>query len=161
LRFPSIERDNSMQQPKRLIEVDLPIRKISEHAQREKNLKSGHLSTLHIWWARRPLAACRAVICASIWPDPVDDSCPPRFRSEAAAIFCKFASKVARDKNLAERCSESTWNLCMNLAKNNYSMDLESPNGLHQLRTALLAFISDFANWTTHQRMHISRSVVN
>jgi len=151
-----------MQQPKRLIEVDLPIRKISEHAQREKNLKSGHLSTLHIWWARRPLAACRAVICASIWPDPVDDSCPPRFRSEAAAIFCKFASKVARDKNLAERCSESTWNLCMNLAKNNYSMDLESPNGLHQLRTALLAFISDFANWdnsSTDAYLEVSREL--
>ncbi len=48
--------------PKRLIEVDLPIRKISEHARREKSIRHGHISTLHIWWARRPLAACRAVV---------------------------------------------------------------------------------------------------
>ena len=58
--------------PKRLIEVDLPIKRISAHARREKSIRHGHISTLHIWWARRPLAACRAVICASLWPDPED-----------------------------------------------------------------------------------------
>ena len=58
--------------PKRLIEVDLPIARISAHARREKSIRHGHISTLHIWWARRPLAACRAVICAALWPDPVD-----------------------------------------------------------------------------------------
>lgn len=42
--------------PKRLIEVDLPIKKISEHARREKSIRHGHISTLHIWWAQRPLA---------------------------------------------------------------------------------------------------------
>ena len=52
--------------PKRLIEVDLPIRRISAHARREKSIRHGHISTLHIWWARRPLAACRAVICAAL-----------------------------------------------------------------------------------------------
>ena len=41
----------------RLIEEDLPIRRISEHARREKSIRHGHISTLHIWWARRPLAA--------------------------------------------------------------------------------------------------------
>lgn len=58
--------------PKRLIEVDLPIARISAHARREKSIRHGHISTLHIWWARRPLAACRAVLCASLWPDPVE-----------------------------------------------------------------------------------------
>src|SRR5438270_1022045 len=58
--------------PKRLIEVDLPIRRVSAHSRREKSIRHGHISTLHIWWARRPLAACRAVICAALWPDPVD-----------------------------------------------------------------------------------------
>jgi putative DNA methylase len=43
--------------PKRLIEVDLPIKRISAHARREKSIRHGHISTLHIWWARRPLAA--------------------------------------------------------------------------------------------------------
>jgi len=39
---------------KRLIKVDLPIQRISEHARREKSIRHGHISTLHIWWARRP-----------------------------------------------------------------------------------------------------------
>ncbi len=62
--------------PKRLIEVDLPIKRISAHARREKSIRHGHISTLHIWWARRPLAACRAVICAALWPDPADQDLP-------------------------------------------------------------------------------------
>ena len=41
--------------PKRLIEVDLPIKEISAHARREKSIRHGHISTLHIWWARRPI----------------------------------------------------------------------------------------------------------
>src|SRR5438093_12506258 len=69
--------------PKRLIEVDLPIKRISEHARREKCIRHGHISTLHIWWARRPLAACRAVICAALWPDPADPDCPDSFRKTA------------------------------------------------------------------------------
>ena len=74
-----------MTYPKRLIEVDLPIKRISAHARREKSIRHGHISTLHIWWARRPLAACRAVICAALWPDPADENCPPVFRKDAAA----------------------------------------------------------------------------
>ena len=58
--------------PKRLIEVDLPNKRISAHSRREKSIRHGHIATLHIWWARRPLAACRAVICAALWPDPAD-----------------------------------------------------------------------------------------
>ncbi|HEV7858773.1 MAG TPA: DUF1156 domain-containing protein, partial [Pyrinomonadaceae bacterium] len=69
-----------MTYPKRLIEVDLPIKRISAHARREKSIRQGHISTLHIWWARRPLAACRAVICAALWFDPADVDCPPMFR---------------------------------------------------------------------------------
>src|SRR5256884_7846907 len=64
--------DQPLAYPKRLIEIDLPIARISAHARREKSIRHGHISTLHIWWARRPLAACRAVICAALWPDPVD-----------------------------------------------------------------------------------------
>src|SRR3979411_2580968 len=76
--------------PKRLIEVDLPIRRISAHARREKSIRHGHISTLHIWWARRPLAAWRAVICASLWPDPADPLCPQGFRDSAAGILSRF-----------------------------------------------------------------------
>jgi adenine-specific DNA methylase len=45
---------------KRLIEVALPLKEVSEQSAREKSIRDGHISTLHIWWARRPLAACRA-----------------------------------------------------------------------------------------------------
>lgn len=81
--------------PKRLIEVDLPIRRISAHARREKSTRRGHghISTLHIGWARRPLAACRAVICASLWPDPADAACP---KPSAARPIPKTATWTAR-----------------------------------------------------------------
>src|SRR5208337_4651942 len=92
--------------PKRLIEMDLPIKRISEHARREKSIRHGHISTLHIWWARRPLAACRAVICAALWPDPADPLCPQQFRDRAARIIADFARQVVSDKELREKhCS--------------------------------------------------------
>ena len=47
---------------KRLIEVALPLEAINRESAREKSIRHGHPSTLHLWWARRPLAACRAVI---------------------------------------------------------------------------------------------------
>jgi len=72
---------------KRLIEVDLPIKTISAHARREKSIRHGHISTLHIWWARRPLAACRAVLCAALWLDPADKECPQSFRVAVAEIL--------------------------------------------------------------------------
>lgn len=55
---------------KRLIEEDFPIFEVSKESAREKSIRHGHISTLHIWWARRPLAACRAAIFASLVPDP-------------------------------------------------------------------------------------------
>lgn len=57
---------------RRIIEVEMPLTKISEHSAREKSIRHGHLSTLHIWWARRPLAACRAAIFAALVPQPDD-----------------------------------------------------------------------------------------
>src|SRR5215204_5473624 len=79
--------------PKRLIEVDLPIKRISAQARREKSIRHGHISTLHIWWARRPLAACRAVICASLWFDPADELCPKEFREIVKLVMMEFAEK--------------------------------------------------------------------
>ncbi len=56
--------------PKKLIEVALPLDKINTAAAREKSIRHGHPSTLHLWWARRPLAAARAVIFAQMVNDP-------------------------------------------------------------------------------------------
>ena len=107
--------------PRRLIEVDLPIKEISAHARREKSIRHGHIATLHIWWARRPLAACRAVLCAALWPDPADPLCPERFRTHAAE-----AMRAWRDRHGGR------------------ARDWATPS---EVREALLAFIADFANW--------------
>lgn len=56
--------------PKKLIEVALPLDAINVAAAREKSIRHGHPSTLHLWWARRPLAAARAVIFAQMVNDP-------------------------------------------------------------------------------------------
>ena len=129
--------------PKRLIEVDLPIKRISAHARREKSIRHGHISTLHIWWARRPLAACRAVICASLWIDPVDSLCPQRFRDQAVEIITKFARKAAADGC----CSPENWSKWKILVKPENKLDSQNPSHLNILRYRLLDFIADFANW--------------
>ncbi len=64
---------------KKLIEVALPLEAINVASAREKSIRHGHPSTLHLWWARRPLAACRAVIFTSLVDDPDDPSAPPDF----------------------------------------------------------------------------------
>jgi putative DNA methylase len=133
--------------PKRLIEVDLRIKQISAHARREKSIRHGHISTLHIWWARRPLAACRAVICAALWLDPVDEKCPERFRIEAATIITEFAKKAVTNKELSNHCSPEYWSKWQLLAKEENQLDVNKPEHLNVLRNSLLDFIADFANW--------------
>ena len=64
---------------KKLIEVALPIKEISAESVRDKSIRHGHISTLHLWWARRPLPVCRAIVFASLVPDPLDDNCPEAF----------------------------------------------------------------------------------
>lgn len=65
---------------KKLIEVALPLEAINKESAREKSIRHGHPSTLHLWWARRPLAACRAVLFASIVDDP--SAHPEQFPTE-------------------------------------------------------------------------------
>jgi adenine-specific DNA methylase len=55
---------------KRFIEVSFPVKEVSEESSREKNIRHGHISTLHIWWARRPLASSRATAYAALIPAP-------------------------------------------------------------------------------------------
>lgn len=57
-----------MSEDKRLIEDYLPIEAISKEASREKSVRKGHISTLHLWWARRPLVACRAAVYGALVP---------------------------------------------------------------------------------------------
>lgn len=77
---------------KKLIEVALPLDAINAESTREKSIRHGHPSTLHLWWARRPLAAARAVIWASLVDDP--SAHPEQFPTEKARekerrrLFC-------------------------------------------------------------------------
>ena len=122
--------------PKRLIEVDLPIRRISDHARREKSIRHGHISTLHIWWARRPLAACRAVIFAALWPDPADELCPEAFRQVAREWMGKWS------KEYLGKVSPQSYPRFISIQKNPAKLDDNM-----ELRGAFLDFIADFANW--------------
>ena len=106
---------------KRLAEVDFPIAVVSKHAAREKSIRHGHPSTLHLWWARRPLASCRAVLMALLLPDPCDEHCPTEFKAEARRLLLGFRARPTR-----------------------WTDQVQTDEGL---RKALLEFIGDFANW--------------
>ena len=79
---------------KRLAEVDFPIAVVSKHAAREKSIRHGHPSTLHLWWARRPLASCRAMLLALLLPDPCDPYCPEDFKKQARELLPRVQGKV-------------------------------------------------------------------
>ena len=106
---------------KRLAEVDFPIAVVSKHAAREKSIRHGHPSTLHLWWARRPLASCRAMLMALLLPDPCDEHCPEDFKV------------AAKDILLSKPNRPTGW-----------PSEVKTPEGL---RKVLLKFIGDFANW--------------
>lgn len=76
-----------MQNGRRLIEVDFPLEQVSLDSVHEKNVRHGHISTLHIWPARRPLAACRAALIATLLPDPGNEE-------ERKAIYRRLAGTV-------------------------------------------------------------------
>ena len=78
-----------MAQPKKLIEVAMPIKEISAESIRDDRIQHGHISSLHKWWARRPLPVCRAVVFASLIPDPMDKNCPVVFRDAVSVILGK------------------------------------------------------------------------
>src|ERR1041384_5154073 len=126
---------------KRLAEVDFPIAVVSKHATKEKSLRHGHPSTLHLWWARRPLAACRSMLLALLLPDPCDESCPSEFIDEAKALLNRIPGKT---KQLARTSGSDS-------------------EGKKKLREALLSFIGDFANWdlsSDRDYLEVSRSLI-
>lgn len=79
---PQLAANSSLTAPRKLIEVALPLEAINEASAREKSIRHGHPSTLHLWWARRPLAAARAVLFAQMVDDP--SAHPERFPTEKA-----------------------------------------------------------------------------
>jgi len=140
--------------PKRLIEVDLPIKRISAHARRDQNIRKGHLHTMHVWWATRPLASCRAVLMATLLPDPADENCPQQFRDRAAASLGRFARTVTQTRRLdpvyraiikttGDARAAQRWSRYTRLSETAPT----DAAGLALLRDGLLDFIADFADW--------------
>lgn len=92
---------------KKLIEVALPLEAINKESAREKSIRYGHPSTLHLWWARRPLAACRAVLFASLVDDP--SSRPEEFPTEVdqakerRRLFCIIEDLVKWENSNNEK----------------------------------------------------------
>ena len=109
---------------KRLAEVDFPIAAVGAAVlSREKRFPPprGLPSTMHQWWARRPLASSRAVLTTLLLPDPCDPLCPPAFKAGA------------REALAAMRERPSGWDA-----------DIETDDGL---RRTLLRFVAEFSNW--------------
>ena len=106
---------------KRLAEVDFPIAEVSKHAVREKSIRHGHPSTLHLWWARRPLASSRALLMALLLPDPCDEHCPKMFKQKVRQTL-----------------------LGLNGRPKGWASAIKSDEGLRRI---ILKFIADFANW--------------
>lgn len=106
---------------RRLAEVDFPIAEVSQHAVREKSIRHGHPSTLHLWWARRPLASSRAILMALLLPDPCDGHCPSAFKEKARQILLGLYGRPQ-----------------------GWTTAIRSDDGLRRI---ILAFIADFADW--------------
>lgn len=107
---------------KRLAEVDFPIAVVSKHSAREKSIRHGHPSTLHLWWARRPLAACRAMLLELLLPDPCDPQCPEDFKLKARGLLPRVQGNPGpEDVDLRKALLKfigdfSNWNLSTNQA---------------------------------------------
>ena len=85
---------------KRFIEDSFPVREVSEQGAREKNIRHGHISTLHIWWARRPLATSRATNLAALIPAPKDD----KERREISKFIAEFSKwENSNNKEMIEK----------------------------------------------------------
>ncbi|MEM3059153.1 MAG: DUF1156 domain-containing protein [Methanomassiliicoccales archaeon] len=103
-----------MDNDRRLIEDFLPIKEISAEASREKSLRHGHISTLHLWWARRPLVACRAAVYASLIP--ADFHAPKngpenKRASLGRANAAKFLKELCRYPGNPQKIEEAKQNI--------------------------------------------------
>ncbi|MEV6350994.1 DUF1156 domain-containing protein [Actinoplanes sp. NPDC051851] len=109
----------SVVRKRKLIEVSLPLKAINLASAREKSIRYGHPSTLHPWWARRPLAACRAVLFAQLVDDP--SSHPEKFPSEDDVIDERkrlhkiiedLVSDKANDEIILAAVRKEIWESC-------------------------------------------------
>jgi putative DNA methylase len=137
--------------PNRLIEVDLPIKRISAQARREKDMRRGHVPLIHIYPATRPPAACRSIICAALWFDPVDPNCPTEFISTITPLLANWISKNIH------LVSKETYNNIRLIQKD--TSKLKDPKVLRNVLLDLIADFSDYDNSTKPEYLSIIRKI--
>ena len=93
---------------KRLIEVAFPLKQVSLDSVHEKSVRHGHISTLHIWPARRPLAACRAALIATLLPDPGDADTRNEILERMAGRIIEKIERKRVNGRLVEKIKEET-----------------------------------------------------
>lgn len=120
---------------KKLIEVSLPLVEINREASREKHLHDSHPSTLHTWWARRPLAACRAVLFASLVDDPGEYLPESEAQTERKRLFHLVEDLVKwENSNNEELLARAREAIASSMARN---LGVESPDGDAAIREFL------------------------
>lgn len=117
----------------RLIEVDFPLVEVNDYSGTEKKKKTGTLGSIHVWWARRPLSACRSVLLGALLPDPADARLPPETAKQILKAIEEYQSKGQRglDDVLPKK--------------------LKTPE---QQRQFLIEFIGKFSNWDRRTNQH-------
>ena len=148
---------------KKLIEVALPLDAINRASAREKSIRHGHPSTLHLWWARRPLAAARAVIFTSLVDDPDDPNADPAFVEACRQLnYGATGDELAAVKRLTEENSRRRENgQSPKTMKRNIPQNVRE--GKDSPRMRLFDFIERLVEWeatTDEQIMGKARELI-
>ncbi|MDO9538226.1 MAG: DUF1156 domain-containing protein [Thermoplasmata archaeon] len=132
---------------KRLAEVDFPLATVTKYSAIEKSKKTGTVAAIHIWWARRPLAACRAMNLACLLPDPADKQCPTDLQKVIALALDKFEIRASKLQTKLE-LGKGNWN-----EKDNGNLKANRNRPLN-LRKRLLKYIGEYSNWDVRTNKH-------
>ena len=145
----SLLREEQIVDDRRLIEERLPLAVNAESA-REKSIRHGHISTMHLWWARRPLAMSRAVVFGTLLPDPGDDAERNRSLAFSSSFAIRSIGNPARIKPLRKLIADA------------YPDDLQrcwiALLGVEQSRSKLFDSAATPQQWTSTQLLISSRN---
>lgn len=142
-----------MKYPKRLIEVDFPIKRISLQAKREKDMRRCHVPLIHIWPATRPPAACRSILLAALWPDPADANCPEAFKQGIKQILSDTIT------NKIELFSNESYADVIKITKNIKLLD--NPEIQQRVLFHLIADFSNYDNTTSANFLQVIREITS